>query len=428
MSDIEAITLETELGDEEASRDIAKAVSARHSIARKYVLRLRRRHSEATPSEVIRMLERHYATSITTAGAVIAAGGIAAEVGISMIPGAGAAAVGVKAASQQAAKKAAQEATKAAVKSAAKNVAFGAAKTGAQRVAAFLPAGDQQLQFEITAIFALAVADIHGMDLDQDQAHALVYGLTNERVSQQQIATMAADLANESVEGVVAGQSTAAERTDRSHWASTLAGALPAGAAQSLVRTVQTGHLDTVRETLSGKQQATVDYGVAALAGGVARFVFGRDVINSARLAFPAVPDAFPAHLAVPPKATPDADDLEQNRALAALEDAAKGTGGWIADTAGAVGGGVATSAVAVGTGVATAAGTVARSFRSVDIDGDGIPDEPQALAAVKGVGGAIAGAADAAGGRVAGLFKRKDRGAHSDGAPTADREDAVKN
>src|SRR6185295_3230814 len=94
--------------------------------------------------------------------------------------------------------------------------------------------------------------------------------------------------------------------------------------------------------------------------------------------------------------------------ALAALEDAATATGNWIADTASTVGGGVATSAVAVGTGVATAAGTVTRPFRSVDIDGDGIPDEPQALTAVKGVGGAIAGAV---GGSVAGLFKPKKRG-----------------
>jgi hypothetical protein len=38
------------------------------------------------------------------------------------------------------------------------------AKSGAQRGAArLLPAGDAQLQFEITAFFALAVAEIHGM-------------------------------------------------------------------------------------------------------------------------------------------------------------------------------------------------------------------------------------------------------------------------
>jgi hypothetical protein len=40
-----------------------------------------------------------------------------------------------------------------------------------------------------------------------------------------------------------------------------------------------------------------------------------------------------------------------------------------------------------------------------MDIDGDGSPDEPKAIAAVKGLGGAIVGAADAVGGRVAGMF-----------------------
>lgn len=418
MTEIEAITLEAELVDEDAARDIAKAVSARHSIARKYVMWLRRRHPDATPAEVIQMLERHYGTSISAAGAVIAAGTIAADVGIAMIPGVGAAAAGAKSAGQQAAKKTGKEAAKAAAKKAtklaAKNVALGAAKTGAQRGAVLLPAGDKQLQFEITAIFGLAIADIHGMDLDQDQAHALVYGLSNGHVSQQQIATMATDLANVSSEGVVGvGRRISAGRTDWSHWASTLADTLPGGAAQSLVQTIQTGQLDTVRVNLSGKQQAAIEYGVGALAGGVTRFVFGRDVIDAARAAFADAPEVFPAHLAVPVKAKPDADDreAEPNRALAALEDAAKATGNWIADTASTVGGGVATSAVAVGTGVATAADTVIRPFRSVDIDGDGIPDEPQALTAVKGVGGAIAGAADSVGERVAGLFKPKKRG-----------------
>ena len=364
------------------------------------------------------MLERHYGTSISTAGAVIAAGVIAAEVGIALIPVAGAAAAGVKIAGQQAAKKAGKEAAKAAAKGAlkmaAKGMALGVAKSGAQHVASFLPAGDEQLQFEITAIFGLAIADIHGMDLDQDQAHALVYGLSNERVSQQQIATMATDLAHVPPEGVVGvGRSIAAGREDWSNWASTLADTLPGGAAQSLVRTIQTGQLDDVRESLSEGQQTAIEYGVGALVGGVTRFVFGREVIAASRAAFPDAPDVFPAHLTVAVTAESDADDreAEPNRALAALEDAAKSTGNWIADAASTVGGGVATGAGAVGTGVASAAVTVTRPFRSVDIDGDGIPDEAQALTAVKGVGGAIAGAADAVGGSLAGLFKPRTRG-----------------
>lgn len=431
MTNIESITLEAELVGEDATRDIAKAVSARHSIARKYVMRLRRRHPDATPAEVIQMLERHYGTSITTAGALISAGAIAADIGIAMIPGVGAAAAGMKSAGQQAAKKTGKEAVKLAAKSAAKqaakNMALGTAKNGAQRAAALLPAGDEQLQFEITAVFALAIADIHGMDLDNDQALALVYGLSNERVSQKQIATMATDLSSASSEGVVGiGNRISAGRTDWSHWANTLADTLPGGAAQSLVRTMETGQLDTVRENLSGKQQATIEYGVGALAGGVTRFVFGRDVVTAARAAFADAPDVFPEHLAVPVGDDAEDGDAEPNRALAAMEDAAKVTGNWIAGTASTVGGGVATGAVAVGAGVANATDTVTRAFRSVDIDGDGIPDEPQALTAVKGVGGAIAGKAGSVGGSVAGFFKRKKRGDQTAGESETDSDEVV--
>lgn len=408
MTDMDDSTFEVEVAEEDAARDIAKAVSARHSIARTYVMRVRRRNPDATPAEVIRLLERQYVTAITAAGAVIAAGALAADVGISLIPGGGAAAAGVKSAGRQAAKKAGKEAAKVVAQKAVKNVALGAAKTGAQRVAAFFPAGDKQLQFEITAIFGLAIADIHGMDLDKEQAHALVYGLTNERVSQQQIATMATDLATMSTEGAVGvGQAIAAGRSDWSHWANTLADTLPGGAAQSFVRTIQTGQLDTVRLNLSGKQQAATEYGVGALAGGVTRFLFGREVVDAARIAFADAPEGFPAHLAIPLKAKPEGDDVEAepNRALAALEDAAKATGNWISDAANAA-----------GAGVATATGALARPFRSVDLDGDGIPDAPQALTAVKGVGGAIAGVV---GGAATSLFKTKKLGRR---APDADQ------
>lgn len=420
MTDMDESTFEAELVEEDAARDIAKAVSARHSIARKYVMRVRRRNPDATPAEVIRLLERQYVTAISAAGAVIAAGAIVADVGIALIPVAGAAAAGAKSAGQQAAKKAGKEAAKVvakeAAKAAAKNVALGAATTGARRVAALLPAGDEQLQFEITAIFGLAIADIHNMDLDKKQAHALVYGLSNERVSQQQIATMATDLASVSTGGAVGvGHAIAAGRSDWSHWANTLADMLPGGAAQSLVRTIQTGQLDTVRLNLNGTQQAAIEYGVGALAGGVTRFLFGREVVDAARVAFADAPDEFPAHLAIPVKAEPEDDDVEAepNRALAALEDAAKATGNWISDAANVA-----------GAGVAAAAGAVARPFRSVDLDGDGIPDAPQALTAVKGVGGAIAGAAGAVGGAAASLFKTKKLGRHAPGADQRQIED----
>ena len=403
MSTAETITLAADVEEEVAAAEIAEAVSARHSIARKYVMWIRRRHQDATPAEVIEMLERQYTTAITTAGAVISAGVIAADIGIAMIPVAGAAAAGVKSAGAQAAKRggaaAAKAAARSAAKAAAKNLALGAAKTGAQKIASLLPAGDEQLQFEITAIFGLALADIHDKSFDQDQAHALVYGLSNGRVSQQQIATMAADLASaddpDRVVGV--GKDIAAGRGDWSHWADTLADALPAGGAQSLVRTIQTGQLNDVRLGIGAGGQAAVEYGVGAMVGGITRFVFGREVVEASRIAFPPPPDTFPPQFDIPDEW--DDDDDEPNRALAALEDAAKATGDWFAD-----------ASEFVGDGIVVAATTVSMPFRSVDIDGDGVADEARALTAAKKLGAGVATAASSVGGGLKKLFRRNDQ------------------
>lgn len=362
------VTLVAELPGANADQEIDKAVRGRRGVARKYVKWVRRRNPKATPAQVITILERHYVTAISTAGAAITVGTIAAEIGIAMIPVVGPAAAGGKAIAKEA----------------AKSVALSGAKIASQRAVSLLPAGDEQLQFEITAVFALALAEIHGMDLDQNQAHALVYGLSNDRVSQIQIATMAKDLARSSNSEVVSiGHKIASGSNDWAHWANTLADSLPGGAAQTLVRGVQTGVLEDVRGTLGSKQQKAVEYGVGAVVGGVTRFAFGRQVVNASRTAFAEAPNAFPEHLAVKTKLRAEKKDSESNRALEALQDAGK-----------TVSAGLATGALAVGAGVATAAGVASRPFRSVDLDGDGIPDEAQALTAAKGVGRAITGVA----------------------------------
>ena len=106
-------------------------------------------------------------------------------------------------------------------------------------------------------------------------------------------------------------------------------------------------------------------------------------MLDSAKEACAGSPHEFPDHLVV---ALKDKSDDEPNRAFLALQDAARSTGGWVGD-----------SAHAVGVGVGNAAEAVSRPFRSVDLDGDGIPDEAQALTAVKSAGGAVAGGAAAA-------------------------------
>ena len=119
--------MEADLLDKDAEREIDKAVRGRRGIARKYVKWMRRRNPGATPAEIISMLEHHYVTAISVAGAAITVGSIASEIGIAMIPVVGPAAAGTKAAAKEAGKKATKEATKAAAKETTKAAAKSAA-------------------------------------------------------------------------------------------------------------------------------------------------------------------------------------------------------------------------------------------------------------------------------------------------------------
>jgi hypothetical protein len=144
-----------------------------------------------------------------------------------------------------------------------------------------------------------------------------------------------------------------------------------------------------------------VEYGVGAVAGGATRFVFGRDVVNASRTAFAEAPETFPDYLAVVPKDEPVGSP---NRALEALTDAAKSLGAELT-----------ARAAAVGAGATAAAQTVSRPFRSVDLDGDGVADEAQALTLAKDVGGAITDRAGAVGGLFASSVKRMRKGRQVD-------------
>lgn len=372
----EEITLEAKLADDAAGRQIDNAVTGRKGVVRKYVRWLRRCNPDATPMEVITTLGHHYISAISAAGAAIVVGGIAAEVGISLIPGGGAAATGAKAI--------------------AKKAALGVAKTGAKQATKLLPAGEEQLQFEITALYALAIADIYGIELDRQQAHALVYGLTNGQISQQQIAVLATELTKPSgSDSIDSEPKHVCDRKELSQWTDTLAESLPSGATQNLAYGLGSGVIDVIQSDLSEKQQTVAELGIGAVAGGVTRFVFGREVVEAARSAFAEAPEAFPEYLDLPDK--PGSGEGASDQALLALEEAAK-----------TVGVCVSTGSTVVVASVTAAAGEVSRPFCSVDLDGDGVLDEPQALTVAKGFGGSIMGAAKTARGAVLASFRRK--------------------
>jgi hypothetical protein len=72
--DLQDVTLEAELVEQDAERGIENAVTGRRGMARKYVRWVRRRHPDATPAEIIALLECHYITAISVAGAAITVG------------------------------------------------------------------------------------------------------------------------------------------------------------------------------------------------------------------------------------------------------------------------------------------------------------------------------------------------------------------
>ena len=392
------VTLTSELAGDDAAAEIAEAVSGRRGAARKYVLWLRRRQPEATPAELVHTLERHYVTAISAAGAAVTVGTIAVSVGLDLLPGGGTA----KTAGKSATKAAAKKVTKESLKAAGKKAAASAAKEGAKKGASLLPAGDAKIQFEITGLFALALADIHGWDLDDQQSQALVYGLANGQVNHERIAAVAADLAitDASPAGTV-GQTIADGRSNQKPWAETLASSLPGRQAQELVHGMDLSALDDLRSAMTDRNRNATEMGVGAALGGATRFVFGRQVVQASREAFSEPPDVFPRalHVEVPE----EVEEKERSRALLALEEAAKSAGTR-----------VGAGAAAVSLGTSNAADAITKPFRRVDRDGDGVPDEPQALTAIKG--------AASAAGRARRPFRRLDADGVADEpqAPTA--------
>lgn len=334
----EEIALEADLTVEEANLQIDQAISGRKENVRKYIRWVRSKNPEASPAQLKELLGQHYVTAITAAGAAITVGSIAADIGISLIPGGGA----VKG-----------------VKAVAKQAALGAVKAGAQHASTkMLPAGDEQLQFEITALYMLALADVHGVELNKQQAHELVYR-----------ATCMADESSESKSSE---------------------------ATQGIVSELQAGAMDSVQDSLSTKQQSIVTYGTEGIASGVARFTFGREVVEVADQMFTDTPEVFPQHLSIPDAS--EVEEKEPNKALAALEDAAKTAGNKMS-----------TGSAVAAKGVRSAAAKVSSPFRSVDLDGDGEPDEAQALTAAKNIKGSVSGAVKSVGSKLPKPFKKKD-------------------
>lgn len=224
---------------------IGKALDGVLSVQRPIVLahlkRIRARNPGASPAELIHLLERHFLTTVMAGGAGV---GVAAAVP----------AVGTAAA-----------------------IALASAET---------------LGFiEATALFAHAVAEVHGIVLvDRDRTHALVLSL----MLGEEGATLIRQVTAQAAGGLVRGK----------FWSEIVTTALP--------RSVVSPALDQLRSMFLKKLAKTgtasvigkaIPYGVGAVIGGTGNRILGKRVVRAAHIAFGPAPLLYPQHLAeIPPK------------------------------------------------------------------------------------------------------------------------------
>jgi hypothetical protein len=206
-------------------RGVEKAISMQQGPIGGYVARLRRSQPNATPAQIIAMLEKQYLTTVTGAGAAV--GGIAA-----------APAVGT---------------------------ATALALSGAETV----------LFFEATALFALAVAEVHGVRIsDIERRRTLL------------LAVVLGDNGAMLVEKM-------AGRTGQ-HWGDLLPEAIPLSSITAINKTLGRWFLRRY-----GRKQGMLaigrlaPLGIGAAIGAAGNHAFGRTVVTTSRRVFGPAPVRF---------------------------------------------------------------------------------------------------------------------------------------
>jgi hypothetical protein len=203
---------------------------------------IRAHNPDASPEQVIRILERRYLTAVTTGGALVGASAV--------IPG-----VGIGA-----------------------SLALSTVETGG-----FL---------EASALFAQSVTEVHGIAVDDpDRARTLVMTLI--------LGTAGSDLVKQ-----LASQASGTGPVRNKFWGELVTKSLPQAAmgqiADRLKRTFVKRFAVTQGTNVVGR---AIPFGIGAVIGGAGNNVLGRQVVRSAREAFRAAPPEFPAVLALRVKA-----------------------------------------------------------------------------------------------------------------------------
>jgi len=219
------------------TKSFEKLLSVQRPIVISNIRAIRRRNPQASPAEVIRILERHYLTAVTTGGAAVGASAV--------VPGIGTAA----------------------------SLALSGAET-----AGFL---------ETSALFAQSVTEVHGISVvEPERARSLVMAMM--------LGTGGQDLVKQ-----FAGQLGRGGGARSAYWGEMITSSLPKAVVGQLTDRLKKSFLKhfVVRQGTSVVGRL-VPFGVGAVIGGTGNHLLGRRVIKSARTAFPPPPLDFPSELA----------------------------------------------------------------------------------------------------------------------------------
>jgi hypothetical protein len=208
-----------------------RAISVQRPVVAAHVARVRRRHPDASPAQVIEILERQYLTAVTSGGAAVGASAV--------IPGVG-------------------------------------------MIASLGLSGAETVGFlEASALFAQSVTEVHGITVeDPERARALVMAMMLGAPGTQLVKQLA-------------GQASGGQGRN-AFWGELVTSSLPKSAVSGIGSKLRASFVKRflTRQGTSILGRA-IPFGIGAVVGGLGNHALGRKVVQSSRTAFGPPPAHF---------------------------------------------------------------------------------------------------------------------------------------
>lgn len=222
------------------NRGIDRFLAIQRPVVLAHLRSIRRRNQDATPAELVTVLERRYLAAVTTGGAAVGVTAVVPSIGTGI------------------------------------TLALSGVET-----AGFL---------EATALYAQSLSELHGIAVDDpDRARALVLTMMLGREGSDLVRQLA---------GQVSGSGTSRS----AYWGELIASSLPRAVVGPLADRLKATFLRqfAVRGGASVVARA-IPFGIGAIIGGAGNNMLGRRIVQNSRLAFGPAPEIYVKALDLPP-------------------------------------------------------------------------------------------------------------------------------